>query len=320
MCAADGPFEVESELLRQRIRLYLYGELSMAERQEVEQFRDTDAAFRALFAEEQRFLRGIGGGELDAELDDLLGACRGGLTAALEREGIPSLAGRLRGAWQRVVAALRPWEWAWQPALAAALLVAGFAAGRGWEARRSVGSPSEGRPVAFDGAGGQADIEAVRLDPTRRRIQIVVEERRTITGDPADPWIRSVLLDGLHGTHAGARLTSLEALGAQASDEEVRWTLLRLMLEDENPGVRLKALESVRDQAHRPEVRKALVSTLRGDPVEGMRIHAIQLLGRNPTRELAGALQEVAERETNPFVRGESERILDLLGASSEHF
>lgn len=319
MCAADGPFEVESALLRQRIQLYLCGELGLAERQEVERFRDTDAAFRAMFDEEQEFLRSIGG-KLDADVSPLQGACRRGLQAAIEAEGAPSFASRLRGGWKRVAAALRPWEWAWRPALAAALLVAGFAAGRGWESRRSAVPPSGSLRVLLGEAGGPADIEAVRLDPARRRIQIVVEERRTITGDPSDPLIRSVLLDGLHGTHAGARLASLDALAAQASDQEVRWTLLRLMLEDENPGVRLKALESVRDQAHRPEVRKALVSTLLGDPVEGMRIHAIQLLSRNPTRELAGALQEVAERETNAFVRGESERVLDQLGASSERF
>ena len=141
-----------------------------------------------------------------------------------------------------------------------------------------------------------------------------------VTGASSDPMIRGMLLDTVQESHAGARLKSLDALRAHASDADVRRALLRSMLEDENPGVRLKALDAVRGQLRHPEVRDALLQTLRRDPAEGMRVHAIQLLGEEPSRDLAGALQELLEEEPNPFVLHQSERILDSLGASMERF
>ena len=328
MSADDSIAPVDSEVLRQRIRLYLYGELSLTERQQVERFRDTYPAFRALFAEEQAFLLGLSGDDIDAEVDSMLGECREDLILAVAAEepfgGRPSAADRLRRSLRAFVAALEARPLAWQPALAALLLVAGFLAGRGSgpEMRWVPGSPPGGPalPAAFDAGPDLTGIETVRLDPAGGHVQIVLEERRVVTGLSSDPLIRGILLEGLHESHAGARLSSLEALREFAFEAEVRRTLLRSMLEDENPGVRLKALDAVREQADHPEVREALVTTLRQDPVEGMRVHAIQLLSRSPSRDLAGALQELVEREGNPFVVQESERILDELGASMERF
>ena len=92
------------------------------------------------------------------------------------------------------------------------------------------------------------------------------------------------------------------------------------MLEDEDLGVRLKALEAVQEHAGHPAVRQALVKTLMQDPSSGMRVHAIQLLREHADRDVAGPLQELIERESDPFVLQESERILDSLGASTERF
>lgn len=328
--SADDPIApVDGEVLRQRIRLYLYGELSLAERQEVERFRDTDPAFRALFDEERAFLLGLSGDDIGAEVDALLGGCREGLILAVADEeflrGRLSLTDRIRGGLRAFLAALEARPLAWQPALAVLLLVAGFLAGRGSgpEIRRSPGSllpDGPGLPASFDGGPDLTGIETVRLDPAGGNVQIVLEERRVVTGPSSDPLIRGILLEGLHESHAGARLSSLDALRGFAFEADVRRTMLRSMLEDDNPGVRLKALDAVREQADHPEVREALVRTLRKDPVEGMRVHAIQLLSRNPSRDLAGALQELVELERNPFVLQESERILDALGASMERF
>ncbi len=325
MFAPEERSPVESELLRQQIRLYLYGELGLAERQEIERFRKEDPEFRALFAEEKAFLVALGGNDIDAEIDSLLPECREHLVLAVagaERSSRPvTLVQRFRQRLGHMGAALTVRPLFWQPVAGALLLAAGFIAGRGSGPSRYLPLGAElGQPASFDTGPTLTGIETVRLDPVGGQVQIVLEERRIVTGASSDPVIRGMLLDTVQESHAGARLSSLDALRAYASNADVRRALLRSMVEDENPGVRLKALDAMRGQVGHPEVRDALVQTLRRDPVEGMRVHAIQLLGEQPSRDLAGALQELVESEPNPFVLHESERILDSLGASMERF
>ena len=329
MFAPDDRAALESELLRQRIRLYLYGELALAERKEVERYRDEMPEFRALFEEEEAFLLSLNDLDADAEADSLLDDCRHDLALAVAAEGdfgrtaspLRRLGRRLRNL--RSALAARPMVW--QPAMAAALLFVGFYAGRDLRPARFLApappaAASSGGSLSFDADHTLTGIETVQLDPVGGQVRIVLEERRVVSGASSDPFIRGMLLDTVRDSHAGARLSSLEALQGHASDSEVRRILLRSMLEDQNPGIRLKALDSVKGQVDEPDVRAALVETLRSDPLAGMRIHAIELLGQHPGRDLAGALQELVEREQNPFVRQESERILDVLDASMERF
>ena len=325
MSAADDRTPIESELLRQRIRLYLYGELGIADRQEIERFLEADPEFRALFEEEKDFLLALGGNDIDAEVDSLLSECREDLILAVAGEARSrrsvTLSQRFGRGMDRIGAALAGRPLVWQPVAAALLLIAGFAMGRGSGPGHYRPSDSAlGWPASADAGRTLTGIETVRLDPVGGQVQIVLEERRVITGTSSDPMIRGMLLDTVQESHAGARLKSLDALRAHASDADVRQALLRSMLEDENPGVRLKALDAVRGQVRHPEVRNALLQTLRRDPAEGMRVHAIQLLGEEPSRDLAGALQELLEEEPNPFVLHQSERILDSIGASMERF
>ena len=329
MSAADDRAALESELLRQRIRLYLYGELGLAERKEVERFRDEMPEFRALFEEEQAFLLSLSDSDVDAEVESLLDDCRHDLALAVAAEG--SL-GRASSLWRRlgrrlrsVGSALAARPLVWQPAAAAVLVVVGFVAGRDVRSVRFLApEPVDGASLiesfSLDANRTLTGIETVQLDPVGGQVRIVLEERRVVSGESSDPLIRGMLMDTVRESHAGARLSSLEALQGHASDREVRRILLRSMLEDQNPGIRLQALEAVRGQVDEPDVRAALVETLRSDPLDGMRIHAIQLLGQRPGRELVGALQELVEREQNPFVLHESERILDVLDASMERF
>lgn len=329
MSGNEGSPPIDSELLRQRILLYLYGELSLAERLEIERWRDEDPAFRALFQEEQELLRSLGDPGTDLDLEPLLARCRDRLDRAIALErparGATSMAARCRAAirWIGAVLAARPV--AWQPAAAALLLVLGFMGGRGWVPATTVSgahSVVPARPISIPAPSEAAltGIEAVSLDPLSGQVQIVVEQRRTISGDSSDPLIRGMLLTTVQESHTGARLTSLDALRDHASDREIREALLRTMLEDEDLGVRLKALEAVQGQARHPEVRRALVQTLEQDPSPGMRAHAIEILREHADRDMAGPLQELVERESNAYVLQESERILDAIGASMERF
>ena len=329
MSGPEGTAPMDSEILRQRIRLYLYGELSLAERHEVERCRAEDPAFRALVEDEESFLLALGEPQLDTDLDPLLEECREGLGRAVANEQRAQRAAwplsRLRWALGPQAAAVAGHRLVWQPAAAALLLAVGFLAGNsnlGALFRTAEVAPSFGsiETTPFDPSPVLTGVETVRLDPVGGQVQIVFEERRIVTGESSDPFIRGMLLNTVQGSHAGARLSSLEALRAHVDDGEVRQTLLRSLTEDENPGVRLMALDAIRDQADLPEVRNALLQALRDDSNTGMRVHAIQLLREYPTRDLAGPLQDLAKRESNPFVLDETERILHALGASLEHY
>ncbi len=320
---------MESELLRQRIRLYLYGELGLAERHEIERSRREDPAFRALFEDEQGFLLSLGQPGLDADIDPLLEECRQGLALAIAAEPRPShrnsVKSRVQGVARILASQFAARPLAWQAATAGLLLAVGFFAGRGTTSGPAFQAVSgeaatAGRFVSSNADRTLTGIETVHLDPVGDQVQIVVEERRVVSGASSDPAIRSILLDTVKQSHAGARLTSLDVLRAHASEREVREALLRTMVEDEDLGVRLKALEAVQEQVGHPDVRQALVQTLLKDPSAGMRVHAIQLLREHPDRDMAGPLQELIERESDPFVIQESERILDSLGASMERF
>ncbi len=326
---AEGVSTMESELLRQRIRLYLYGELGLADRLEVERTRDEDADFRELFEEERAFLLSLNADGFGDGLDDMLEECRMDLALAVTQEerqpGRATLGTRLAMAFRGFRDSLAQHRMVWQPAAAVLLLCVGFLGGRSdlvppfWtDATEGTLIVSEELPD--DPQRALTGIENVSLNPEDDKIQIVFEERRVVTGASSDPFIRSMLLSSVEGSHAGARLSSLEALSGHAADIEVRRALLRRMVEDENPGIRLMALDAVRSQVAQPDVRQALVRALQSDPNSGMRVHAIQALGEHPDRDLAGPLQEFVQRESNPFVVEETQRILHSLGASVDHY
>lgn len=328
MSGSEQDVPLESELLRQSIRLYLYGELGLAERREIERCREEDPAFRVLFEDEQAFLLALGDTEAGHDLEPLLRECRCELDLAIGREPAPgrnsSLTSRLRAALRGLNLVPPAQRLAWQAAVACVLLVSGFIAGRETSIsplpRADSGqSPWPGQLIASSDRM-LTGIETVRLDPVGDQVQIVLEERTTISGNSSDPDIRRILLDTVQQAHAGARLTSLDALREHASEGEVRTALVRSMLDDDELGVRLKALEALQGHAGHPEVRRALLQTLLEDPSSGMRVHAIQLLRDHAARDMAGPLQELIETESDPFVIQESERILDSLGASMERF
>jgi hypothetical protein len=187
----------------------------------------------------------------------------------------------------------------WQPAAALTLLAVGFFGGRTTEDLWS------GRGGAA-GHGGQVAVRQQGLLNTR--------------GNSNDPMIRGLLINSVQSSHSGARLESLEALGHNLADSEIREALIRAMVEDENPGVRIKALEALKPHAKDADVRAALVSSVRGDDNPGMRVMAIDLLTAEPDRELAGVLQQLVAAETDDYVRMRCRKALLELNASVDTY
>lgn len=307
MPARKDRLPMDSEAARRRIQLYLYDEIGVQERLEIERACEEDPGYRALFEDEAAFLQTLDRRDQEPVSEALLAECRRDLMREVQRRE----RGRVRASASRKFGLGGFWRFAWRPALAAACLAAGFLVGRS--------DMAQPRSVEQAALAGPAEIQSVQAGPEPGRVQIILEERKIVSGAADDPAIRRLLLDSVRAAHSGARLASLEALGGEAGHREVRRELLRLMLEDENPGVRLKALDAVRLRSGDPEIEQALVQAVLRDPNPGMKVQAIRLLTAKPSRRLAGAFQHIMEQQQNPFVQQQCERALQALNASLEY-
>lgn len=317
MPARKDKLPMDSESARQRIQLYLYDELGVQERHEIERACEEDPDYRALFEDEKSFLSDMDTCKPEASSETLLAECRHDLMREIYREEI----GRGNtpvvqepGGWRQELQA-RLGRLVRQPAPAMACIALGFLFGQ-WDMFPPQGSEEVSLTSSLSGS---AEIQSVQADPESGQIRIVLDERKIVSGTAGDPAIRRLLLDTIRESHSGARLASLEVLRRETGHREVRRELLRLMLEDENPGVRLKALDVVRLRSDEPETQQALVQAVLSDPNPGMRVQAIQILTAEPKRELVGAFQHIVEQEHDEFVQQQCVRALQYLDASVEY-
>lgn len=314
---------MNEEYLQDQVSLYLYDELEDDERLAFEAELERSPELRAALETEKTFLRDLNARSAAQPSDALLAECRHDLMREVYRA---SRSGPTPATWwESFIAGLGGMRMAWQPTVAFALLALGFWGGSstGGEWRALLGGPSASQPTNLGSLAGlpsttATEVQSVELDERQGDVEIVIEERRTIRGNPSDPFIRQLLISSVEGSYSGARLESLEALGQRSGDAEVRRAMIRALTEDENPGVRLNALGSLAAHKDEPEVRRALVEALENDVNVGVRVQVIDLLTESPDSELAGVLQRIVREESNNYVRMRSEQALHALNASVE--
>jgi len=292
---------------RERIALYLYGELTADEEEaltgHLKGCRDCRAALEA----EKRLHRLLDAAEAMPP-EALVEECRAALGRAISETR------REREPWGRKLAWLPglrspAWAWAARIAVAGALVGAGFLAGR-W--------------TAADPAGEPAAVQVRYVEPEAGgRVRIVLDEtrRRVLEGAPKDPQIREALLAGVRNPFdPGVRAESVDLLKRMASAAEVRRALLYALENDPNDGVRLKALEGLRAYVSEPECRRVLSRVLLRDRNPGIRAKAVDLLAGAMDADVVGAFQELLRFEQNDYLRLRSVRALEAVGAPPETF
>ncbi len=209
------------------------------------------------------------------------------------------------------------------PALTAAILMIGFAGGTitTWKvagSRTPENVVGKGQELPKD--VGVAAIESILTDPTSNNVTITYDtlHPQTLVGSADDPRIQQLLLLATHSNRdSDVRLDSIDLLKAHAGDNDVRDALVSALRYDKNPGVRLKALDGlkgyVRNDVH---VRDAVLEALLHDDNSGVRSEAIGLL--DPVKadsSIREALEVLAKRDPNQFIRSQSQRYL----ASTPH-
>lgn len=285
--------------------LYLYGELSPAEREAMETHLAGCAACRAEIERARRLHSLVTTYTAPAPAPDVLVQCRQRLEAALDRE---------QYGWRRLFADARA-ALANPSRVAAALTLVVFGFGMGWmmRSRSAVVRTTPARQVesaALPDLSNIGSISQISQDPATDKVRITVnsERRVTLEGSLDDPRIRQILVDAVKTySNPGIRLDTLDALRQKTDNPTVEDALLYALRRDPNAGVRLEALRSVPSMTWDGKVQDALVDAVQHDANPGVRVEAIDDLAKHAVAErdqsLLPVLQTFARDDSNNYVR-----------------
>jgi hypothetical protein len=310
---------MKCEWVRENILLFVYNELPDDARYELEQHVARCGDCAGELKATRVFHATLSSLPVEEPTPNLLTASRMRLQEALETT-------EQGGLWQKLT--FDPWAWLRQmrfsPALSAALLIVGFAAGIG-TMYSIVGSRSSSTPQIAEStpssSPAQASISGIRSiiqEPGSDKVSIKYDATTTqqTEGSINDQRIQQLLLFAARNNYnSGVRMDSVDLLTQKPDDTRVREALLYALRYDSNPGVLLKALEGlssyVKDDVR---VRDTLLEALMNDSNAGVRTRALQLL--EPVRadsSVRAVLQRLAQDDKNVYIRSQARTLLAQL-------
>jgi hypothetical protein len=306
---------MKCEDAKKSLPLFLYGELSFEEEEQLEVHIDECDGCRDALAREKLLFKSLDTAEMAPSLE-LLAECRAQL-----RERLQHAAPERSSFWDKIRQGFTiNFHFApgiAQPIGALAMLAIGF-----FGARMTPAS----FPGSFRSAGlvEPASSRVRYVEPVGSgRVQIVVDEttQRTLSGNLDDQSIQRLLLTAAKDpSDAGLRVESVNLLKSQPQSAAVRSALLYAVQHDSNAGVRLKALDGLKDFADDPETRQTLTQVLLKDDCPGVRTQVIDLLIQHHADSMVGVLQEVMGKEQNGYIRMRCQRALHDMNASAETY
>jgi hypothetical protein len=299
------------------IPLYYYGELSPEEEDRLDaHLSECSACAREI--ERHRTMAAALDRRAVELPSHLLDDCRVDLLAAIEGGAPRSERAPAKGPWTLFLEALASTFTGFQrfrtPVGALALIAVGFFAAR----FSGSGSPS---PVSTASVSPSdevfATVRSVQPDQSGR-VQIALDEtrRRVVSGRMDDANIQRLLLAASHEDNPAVRVESVGLLQSNVGSAPVRDALLNAVAHDPNSGVRLKALEKLKALAGDPEVRKTLSQVLLADDNPAVRMQVVDLLVARRDDNTVGVLQELVQKESNPYLRLKCEKLLKEANAS----
>jgi hypothetical protein len=205
------------------------------------------------------------------------------------------------------------------PALAAVLLVVGFAGGA--VTTFTTHKTGDGTPGPINTASVEnaslpiAGIKGITQEPSTNKVAITYDQLvpAHAEGSIDDPQIQRLLLYASRSNmNSGVRMDSVDVLTQNPDNDRVREALIFALRYDKNPGVRLKALEGLKDYVKKDRrVRDVMLEALVRDDNAGVRAEAIKSL--QPVMadtSVRATLQQLADRDNNKFIRYASQRAL----------
>jgi anti-sigma factor RsiW len=312
------------EEARKNLPLFLYGELSFDEEEQVEVHMDECAECRVALAREKALFQALDGAEM-VPAPYALEDSRIELRRQLALAGGPVPGGNIgtRGAgwWDKFREGFTV-RFHFAPGIAqvagaAAMLVLGFLTAR--VAPNSLLGNWRSAGVLEPATSRVRYVEP--LAPGR--VQIVIDEthQRVLSGNVDDQAIQRLLLAAAKDqSDAGLRVESVDLLKNNSQSAEIRTALVYALEHDSNAGVRLKALDGLKQFAEDPDTRQALTQVLLKDDNPGVRTQVIDLLVQRHTEAMVGVLQELMEKEDNGYIRMRCQKVLQEMNASVETY
>jgi hypothetical protein len=227
------------------------------------------------------------------------------------------------GLWQRLT--FDPGAWLRQvrfsPALAAVLVVIGFAGGIGTTYSILGNRTSTVADTGTPSAPVQANILGIRSivqQPGSDKVTIKYDTTSTenLEGSLNDQRIQQLLLFAARNNYnSGVRMDSVDLLTQAPNDNHVREALMYALRYDSNPGVRLKALAGLSAYVKSDtRVRDALVEALINDSNSGVRTQALQLLSAvSADSSVRNVLQQLSQNDKSPYIRSRARSMLSQL-------
>lgn len=306
---------MKCEWVRENITLHVYGELADDARHELEQHVARCADCAAELKAEREFHALLSQAPAKEPTPNLLAASRMRLQEALET----AEQGRF---WHRL--AFDPANWLRQvrfsPALAAAILILGFAGGLGTSYRVFNHGPQEpvSSAVPAPAESSITGIQSITQQAGTNQIDIKYNTVSTqdTQGSLNDQRIQQLLLFAARNNYnSGVRMDSVDLLTQKPDITQVRDALIYALRYDTNPGVRLKALDGlgsfVKDDVH---VRDAVLEALVNDGNPGVRTEALRLI--EPAKadgSVRGVLMTLAAKDQSQYIKSQARTMLAQL-------
>jgi hypothetical protein len=307
------------ELVRENIVLHVYGELADDARHELEQHvaRCTDCA--AELKTQQDFHTLLSQDRADEPTPNLLASSRMRLQEALETAE--------QGKWWSRLA-FDPAIWLRQvrfsPALAAAILILGFAGGVGTTYRiYGFRTPQTPGIIANNGSTPSPEASIAGIDsitPVPGTDQVSIKYNTLATqqtqGSLNDQQIQQLLLYAARSNYnSGVRVDSVDLLAQRSGETQVREALIYALQNDTNPGVRLKSLDALGNYVKTDtNVRDAVLRALVNDDNSGVRIEALRLI--EPVKadgSVRGVLMALAAKDQSTYIKSQARTMLAQL-------
>jgi hypothetical protein len=311
---------MKCEWVKQNVLLYVYGELPDDARYELEQHLERCTNCTADLESTRKFHATVSEFAVDDPTPNLLASSRMRLQEALETTQ--------QGAfWQRLI--FNPAAWLQQirfsPALAAVILIVGFAGGVAATYRvvsdrglTNLGSTNLGQgQTAQPTEASIGGIQSITQEPGNQvSIKYNTISTQQTQGSLGDQRIQQLLLFAARNNYnSGLRMDSVDLLTQQPANPNVREALIYALRYDSNPGVRLKALEglgsSVKDDVR---VRDSVLEALMSDSNPGVRTQALHLI--EPVRADSSVrivLQKLAQSDHNTYIRSQAKTLVAQL-------
>jgi hypothetical protein len=309
---------MKCEWVRENIVLHVYGELADDARHELEQHVSRCAECALELKAEQQFHELLAQDRAVDPSPNLLASSRMRLQEALETAKQGGFFNRL---------ALDPANWLRQvrfsPALAAAILILGFAGGIGttykiYGSRTQAPVTTAAVPAPTPNDASITGIESVTQEPGSNQINIKYNTTSTqeAQGSLNDQRIQQLLLYAARNNYnSGVRMDSVGLMTQNPSDAHFRDALIYALQYDSNPGVRFKALDALGPYVKEDtRVRDSLLRALVNDTNPGVREEALRML--EPVKadgSVRGVLMTLAAKDSSTYIKSQARTLLAQL-------